>query len=181
MNSFEKLSDTFGVDNSIEVIEDSKNLNEKIVATLNGQKYTIEDIEYMKTELMNLIETNRKVLDELGNCCKVGAPPRMFEVFATLSSTLAANIAELAKLEQAQTNYQVIETKEEMARESMNQKERLHTARIANESNKGQEGPTLIQNNTYNLTSKELLKMIKSAQENALINTQNIKPEFDLE
>ena len=68
--SFDTLNDTFNIDNDIEDIEEHE---EKIVPkkSTKNQKYSLEDLEYMKTELQDRIESNRIVCEELKNCCKV--------------------------------------------------------------------------------------------------------------
>ena len=69
--SFDTLNDTFNIDNDIEDMEDKE--EEKIVTKKSAktQKYSLEDLEYMKTELQDRIESNRIVCEELKNCCKV--------------------------------------------------------------------------------------------------------------
>lgn len=68
--SFDTLNDTFNIDNDIEDMEEHE---EKVVPKKSAktQKYSLEDLEYMKTELQDRIESNRIVCEELKNCCKV--------------------------------------------------------------------------------------------------------------
>lgn len=68
--SFDTLNDTFNIDNDIEDMEEHE---EKVVPkkSAKNQKYSLEDLEYMKTELQDRIESNRIVCEELKNCCKV--------------------------------------------------------------------------------------------------------------
>lgn len=177
MKQFESLSDTFDIEDTVKELTEVTEKKQEIAAVIRDQKYTLDDVEYMKAELQSLIASNRQVLDVLSNCCKVGAAPRFFEVYATLSNTVTTNVMELAKLEKIITDYQVTETKEEIATANMESKERLAQAKLENSS------PTLIQNNTTNnlcVTSSELMAMIAKADEDAKINTDNISMEFDL-
>lgn len=179
MKQFESLSDTFDIEDTVKELSEVTEKKQEIAAVIRDQKYTLDDVEYMKAELQDLIASNRQVLDVLSNCCKVGAAPRFFEVYATLSNTVTTNVMELAKLEKIITDYQVTEAKEDLATANMESKERLMQAKIEQTSN----NPTLIQNNTTNnlcVTSSELMAMIAKADEDAKINTDNIKAEFDL-
>lgn len=184
MKQFDSLSDTFNVNNDCEeIIEQTIAKKEEIQNGIKSQKYTIEDSEFIKTEIQDLIATNRQVLEALAESCKVGAPPRLFEVYATLSNTIAGNIMDLLKTEETITNYQVVEAKEELAKRSLESKEKAMQARLTANHQQNELAnpmPTAIQNNYY-FTSKELLKMALEAKKDAEINTQNIKPEFNLD
>lgn len=157
--SFDKLNDTFDVDNDI---EDMENQEEKVVPkkSTKSQKYSLEDLEYMKTELQDRIESNRIVCEELKNCCKVGAAPRIFEVYAKLSMTISEDIMHLADLNRQITDYQIVESKEDMRRKEIELKQQNVLKRIEAGANKMPQSVTQINNNTYNMTSKDLLDKV---------------------
>ena len=158
--SFDKLNDTFDVDNDI---EDMENQEEKVVPkkSTKSQKYSLEDLEYMKTELQDRIESNRIVCEELKNCCKVGAAPRIFEVYAKLSMTISEDIMHLADLNRQITDYQIVESKEDMRRKEIELKQQNALKRIEAGAKGGvPQNVTQINNNTYNMTSKDLLDKV---------------------
>lgn len=157
--SFDTLNDTFNIDNDI---EDMENQEEKVVPkkSTKSQKYSLEDLEYMKTELQDRIESNRIVCEELKNCCKVGAAPRIFEVYAKLSMTISEDIMHLADLNRQITDYQIVESKEDMRRKEIELKQQNVLKRIEAGANKMPQSVTQINNNTYNMTSKDLLDKV---------------------
>ena len=104
MSVNEILADTFDIDLSEKQVEDTSARIQEIKTDVANQKYTLEDKEYIRAELQSLIELNRTVLETLGEQCKLGAPPRMYEVFSTLSNSVAANLMDLAKLNQTITD-----------------------------------------------------------------------------
>lgn len=73
--SFDKLNDTFNVDNDIEDIDEGVEKitleNTKAKSKKKSQKYTLEDLEFLKTELQDRIENNRIVANELAQTLKV--------------------------------------------------------------------------------------------------------------
>ena len=154
--SFDTLNDTFNIDNDIEDMDQQEEKVQPKTVTKN-QKYTLEDLEYMKTELQDRIESNRIVCEELKNCCKVGAPPRMFEVYAKLSMTISEDIMHLADLNRQITDYQIVENKENMRKQEIELKQQNILKRLESGSNKMPQNVTQINNNTYNMTSKDLL------------------------
>ena len=70
-----------------EAVSESPKYIEKVEEKLKNQKYNIDDIEYMKTELMSLIATNQTVLAGLADQLKIGCPPHMYDVFRNLTET----------------------------------------------------------------------------------------------
>ena len=181
--SYDTFNDTFNIDNDIENMEEKE---EKVVPkkSTKTQKYSLEDLEYMKTELQDRIESNRIVCEELKNCCKVGAPPRMFEVYAKLSMTISEDIMHLADLNRQITDYQIVESKEDMRRQEIELKQQNALKRIeAGARGSVPQNVTQINNNTYNMTSKDLLdKVIDEMGETGDVIT-DIKdlPKFNFE
>lgn len=180
--SFDTLNDTFNIDNDIEDIEEQE---EKVAPkkAAKNQKYSLEDLEYMKTELQDRIESNRIVCEELKNCCKVGAPPRMFEVYAKLSMTISEDIMHLADLNRQITDYQIVESKEEMRRKEIELKQQNVLKKIEASSTKGPQSLTQINHNTYNITSKDLLNKVidEMGEEGDVITDIKDLPKFNFE
>lgn len=161
MNVFESL------DNEFDLAEEIKQTEEKTIkkiqevkADISTQKYNLEDKEYIKSELQDLISTNRIVLETLRDQIKIGCDLGFVTSFATISKTITENIAELIKLEKQVTDYQVTENNENLRREAMEQKERIANNRLI--AHKG--GPQSLSqtNNIICGNSKELLDMILS-------------------
>lgn len=197
MKQFDSLCDTFNIDgvdeNTIKASLDTPNLapvpeaeeddedteDENAEVSFKGQKYTLKSFKYMKALLQEKIHTDTGVLEKMEEMCKVGANARLFEVYATLSNTIASHIRQLQDMEKVMTDYRVIEEKEKLQRESMAQKE--HMLQIKAEQGSG--GNTYnIQNNTQiSLTSSELEAMIEKADADKKINTEQISTEFNLE
>lgn len=178
--SFDTLNDTFNVDNDIEDMEDSVEHKTESKPKSN-QKYTLEDLEYMKTELQDRIESNRIVCEELKNCCKVGAPPRMFEVYAKLSMTISEDIMHLADLNRQITDYRVVESKEKMRQQEFELKQQQMLKKIESASKPGSpQSVTQINNNTYNITSKDLLqKVMEEVEDDDCITDPAKLPKYD--
>lgn len=194
MKQFDSLCDTFNIDG----VDDNKIKNEllnveatqPVVAVpektdedeanivFKGQKYTLKSLEYMRVMLQEKISQDTHVLETLGQMCKLNAQARYFEVYATLSNTVASHIKQLQDLEKTITDYQIVQTKEEMQKASMEQKERMARAKAANSP----AAQTLIQNNTTNLylSSSELDKMVDMAEQDAHAIADKISTEFDL-
>lgn len=181
--SFDTLNDTFNIDNDIEDMEEKE---EKVVPkkSTKTQKYTLDDLEYLKTELQDRIENNRIVANELAQTLKVGAPPRLYEVYAKLSSTISDDIMHLADISRQITDYQIVESKEEMRRKEIELKQQNALKRIeAGARGNVPQNVTQINNNTYNMTSKDLLdKVIDEMGETGDVIT-DIKdlPKFNFE
>lgn len=158
--SFDTLNDTFNIGNDIEDMEEKE---EKVVPkkSAKNQKYTLDDLEYLKTELQDRIENNRIVANELAQTLKVGAPPRLYEVYAKLSSTISDDIMHLADISRQITDYQIVESKEEMRRKEIELKQQNVLKRIeAGAKGNVPQNVTQINNNTYNMTSKDLLDKV---------------------
>lgn len=190
MKQFDKLCETFNIDGlpdktvADELLD--KDVQENAVSDdmndeaetieYKGQKYTLKSFQYMKLMLQEKIAQDQKVLETCGQMCKLNAQARYFEVYSTLSNTVAGHLKQLQELEKVETDYQVIQSKEAMQKAAMEQKERMAASRAS--------AQTLIQNNTTNnnlfLSSSELDAMIEKAEEDTRINTKEITTDFDL-
>jgi len=178
--SFDTLNDTFNINNDIEDMDEG---GEEIKPAKESkkQKYSLENLEYIKTELQDRIESNRIVCEELKTCCKVGAPPRMFEVYAKLSMTISEDIMHLADIERQITDYQVVESKEKMRQQEFELKQQQALKRIEGAAKtSGPQSLTQINNNTYNITSKDLLqKVMEEVDDDDCITDPKDLPTYD--
>lgn len=174
MSVSQTIADAFDIDLSTQQVEESTERINEIKTSAAQQKYTLEDKEYIRAELQSLIELNRTVLETLGENCKLGAPPRLYEVYASLSNTVATNLMDLAKLNQTMTDYQVKETDENLRVANMEARQQ----QIAQQSN--QPHSVNVQNNTYNFTSNEMLNMLKQLNLAKEVTHVEELPKFDL-
>lgn len=174
MSVSQTIADAFDIDLSTKQVEDSTERINEIKTSAAEQKYTLEDKEYIRAELQSLIELNRTVLETLGENCKLGAPPRLYEVYASLSNTVATNLMDLAKLNQTMTDYQVKETDENLRVANMEARQK----QIAQQSNQPQS--VNVQNNTYNFTSNDMLNMLKQLNLQKEVTPIEELPKFDL-
>lgn len=174
MSVSQTIADAFDIDLSTQQVEESTERINEIKTSAAQQKYTLEDKEYIRAELQSLIELNRTVLETLGENCKLGAPPRLYEVYASLSNTVATNLMDLAKLNQTMTDYQVKETDENLRVANMEARQK----QIAQQSNQPQS--VNVQNNTYNFTSNEMLNMLKQLNLTKEVTPVEELPKFDL-
>lgn len=71
MSVSQTIADAFDIDLSEKQVEDVAERINEIKTNVAQQKYTLEDKEYIKTELQSLIELNRSVLETLGEQCKL--------------------------------------------------------------------------------------------------------------
>ena len=178
--SFDTLNDTFNINNDIEDMDEGGE-ELKPAKESKKQKYSLENLEYIKTELQDRIESNRIVCEELKTCCKVGAPPRMFEVYAKLSMTISEDIMHLADIERQITVYQVVESKEKMRQQEFELKQQQALKRIEGAAKPGApQSLTQINNNTYNITSKDLLqKVMEEVDDDDCITDPKDLPTYD--
>lgn len=163
-NIFETLDQEFDIQEEIKQTEErTVEKIEEITEGIKTQKYDLEDKNYLKSELQDLISTNRLVLETLAGQIKFGCDLGLVTSFATISKTITDNIAEMIKLEKQITDYQVVESNEEMKREAMEQKERIANNRI--NSKKSLPNSLNQTNNIICGNSKELLDMFLSKKQ----------------
>lgn len=103
--SFEKIANKLGteyvetavvsaIENEIEEVKEKK--NELVKFSKND--ITLEDKEYLNTEIKSLVKISKGVLEKLNKDIKIGTPPRVAEVFATLANSIVAQLKELREL-----------------------------------------------------------------------------------
>lgn len=157
--NFKNLNDTFNVDGAdIDLDEDLSTEEKPINTQTTQQKYRLKNHDYLLVEWQAQVESLRSVADEMRQCCKVGAPPRMFEVYAGMEDKISSILEKIKQLEETETDYQVTETKEALAKKQIEIKQQNALRRLE----KGTTPTTLVQQNiqqNYNMTSKELLDM----------------------
>lgn len=177
-NSSEQgLAEAFDIELTKKGIDESSVKIKRITTDLSEQKYKLEDKQYIQEELKMLIESNKNVLYSLGNQCKMGASPRMYEVYSTLSNSITNNLMDLAKLNQLVTDYQV--TEDNLVQKEKSNRTKQEMIRMSRQNSQSES--TLIQNNTYNFTSNDMLNMLSKIDiEKKITNTDEL-PEFNLD
>ena len=141
MGVFDNLKDEFNIEEAETQVKTTiATANEKIEEVKEGiktQKYTLEDKEYIKAELQDLIASDREVMESMKDMILNGAgTPNMYAVYATLSKSVRENVQQLKELSKDITDYQVIESNEEFKEKTLASKERLAEKRLAGKSNK---------------------------------------------
>jgi hypothetical protein len=141
------------------------------VDILGDDNFQIEDVDYLELEMKSAVESIDTVMTKMEDDIKIGSPPRMYEAFSQLASAKVTALKELFNFRRG-----VAETK-------LKAKYLL----VHNEANKIKERAVLLKNkkedkpvniNTINITSKELLEMAQSAQQNSELN--EIDTNFDV-
>lgn len=181
MGVFDNLKDEFNIEEAeTQVKTVISNANEKIEEVKEGiktQKYTLEDKEYIKAELQDLIASDREVMEELKNMILNGAgTPNMYAVYATLSKSVRENVQQLKELSKDITDYQVIESNEQFKEKTLASKERLAEKRLAGKAANNAPGQ-ITQNNTYIFNPKEQYEIMKKLD---LPAAKIEHPDFDL-
>lgn len=181
MGVFDNLKDEFNIEEAeTQVKTVISNANEKIEEVKEGikiQKYTLEDKEYIKAELQDLIASDREVMEELKNMILNGAgTPNMYAVYATLSKSVRENVQQLKDLSKDITDYQVIESNEQFKEKTLASKERLAEKRLAGKAANNAPGQ-ITQNNTYIFNPKEQYEIMKKLD---LPAAKIEHPDFDL-
>ena len=181
MGVFDNLKDEFNIEEAeTQVKTVISNANEKIEEVKEGiktQKYTLEDKEYIKAELQDLIASDREVMEELKNMILNGAgTPNMYAVYATLSKSVRENVQQLKELSKDITDYQVIESSEQFKEKTLASKERLAEKRLAGKAANNAPGQ-ITQNNTYIFNPKEQYEIMKKLD---LPAAKIEHPDFDL-
>jgi GTPase SAR1 family protein len=193
-NQFKSLCDEFNIEptsdekvlseitpQAVQELRDERNDDDAVI-DYKGQKYTLKHLKLLETYWQEKIAADGDVLETLRQMCKVGAAPRYFEVYSSLSTTQASHLKELELLNKIITDYQVQESKEKMQKESMDQKERLLQMKADQNAALLGGGDTYnIQNNNFVVTSSQLLEMSQKADEEAKALEDSIHAEFNLE
>lgn len=130
-------------------IEELKEKKDKLVNSDND----LEDVEYMKFELKSLMSCGRMILDKLEEDIKIGSKVRNHEVYFMGINSLRDILKELREL-----NKTVVDVK---------MKNKM-TNVLANN----------VENNTLNIGSRELLQLIKNAQNTSQL--KEITAEFNI-
>tara|TARA_R110001606_G_scaffold88448_6_gene199279 strand:- start:6703 stop:7212 length:510 start_codon:yes stop_codon:yes gene_type:complete len=107
---------------------------------------TLEDKEYMELEIKTLISSAKFVMDKLEEDVKIGAKPRVYEVYATLTKAVLDSIKELRELNLSIENLK-------LSKEKLNLKKEI--------------GSTT--SNTVNLqiSGRDMFKMLANAKKQA--------------
>ena len=183
MDVFKSLKEEFNIEEDIEEAKNqvagTQEKIEEIEQNLADQKYNLEDKEYSKLELQDLIASDRAVLEVLKEDAVNGAGPATIMAYATISKSVRENVAKLIDLEKQITDYQVTESNEDYRERVLEAKERASERRLAASrqalpnSTPGQ----LTQNNTYIFNAKDQFKALCETERKEVPVEQ---PEFDL-
>lgn len=164
---YESLNRTFEMDfkdhesteNTIKVVESMANSSKELQKVIEEQRYNLADRDYLIEQLKDLYDVQKYALESLSETLRVGAPPRAYECFATLSNSLAETLKTIMMTNKITTDYKVQENKEERLKAKGN-------------------GPTTVNNNLM-ISSSELLKLLNNAKQNSQLNS--IEAKFNLE
>lgn len=160
-NPFKGLDETF--DTSYDEKEAKKQVakienNIKEIDTkkkdLKNNLVVMNDVPYIKEELMTLISSSKNILEKLEDDIKVGSPARMYEVYATLLNSITNELKELRQL-----NYDA--------------------AQLEIEQNKKKSLSELNPNDKVLLSSDALLDMISTASKQSEMN--RIDADFEIQ
>jgi hypothetical protein len=111
-----------------------------------GDATTLEDKEYMELEIKTLISSAKFVMDKLEEDVKIGAKPRVYEVYATLTKAVLDSIKELRELNLSIENLK-------LSKEKLKLKKEIGNAAPSNVN--------------LQLSGKDMFKMLAAAQEQA--------------
>lgn len=149
-----KLDDEFNLSELPEHTEEKEVFEDAVVqiketkakiSEFKNQKYDINDKEYIREQLVNLIDLNRSVLENVALQCKIGAPPGTFMSFTQISNAITANIQELLSLNKMLTDYQI---KDDL---------------VNKKKGTGVQNAQNIQNNTFVMNHEDLVKHLTEA------------------
>lgn len=178
MDAFEGLKEEFNIDEVEEKVEETSEKIEAIAENIAKQKYNLEDKEYLKLELQDLIASDREVMNVLKDECTAGAGPQLLMAYTALSKSVRENIAKLMDLEKQITDYQVTESNEEFREKVLESKERAAERRLS-AAQRALPGTTgqLTQNNTYIFNAKDQFKALTESER---VEVKVDEPKFDL-
>jgi len=116
---------------------------------------TMTDTPYIRQEIMGLIQSSTMIVGRLETDLKVGSPPRMYEVYATLLNAVTNSLKELRQLNLDVANLEVEQTKKVTLEDV--------------------QGP----NDKISLSAGDLLKMVKAAGADSQMN--DVDADFKIE
>lgn len=85
--------------------------NEIVTKVKNAEELTLRDAELIRSEIQEMIASSKFILDTMEQTLQVGAPPRAFEVYATLIHSRLAILKELKDLSKTEIDVKVINNK----------------------------------------------------------------------
>ena len=183
--SFQQLNDTFNVDcDDIDLNDDLKETEETDIDTNNykNQKYKLNSHDYLIVELQDQIERIRSAAEDLRQCLKAAAPPRLYEVYSNMEEKISNNLMRIKELEETETDYQVTETKEKIAQKNLEIKQQNTMLRLQKNTGANQQPGQVLINNQTNIyqTSSQLLDEVLSEDEKDDVKSNIITNEKDL-
>jgi glycerol-3-phosphate responsive antiterminator len=146
-----------------EILKLDSLINDVQQVKTNTNFLTLEDKEFLKVELVEVISTMKHVVRFMEEqYTKVGTKPSEFESFAMVSEKLLNAIKELRVL-----NMDILNST--LAQKRLQQALEIKTGNTTNN----------VQNNVYMLDSKSLDDMIKNAEKNRRIDSIEVDFETD--
>lgn len=146
---YDPLNDALNIDYDPDKIVEKAETDIKSLSTASKKiegAVTLEDKEYMELEIKTLIQSAKFVMDKLEEDVKIGAKPRVYEVYATLTKAVLDSIKELRELNLSIENL------------------KLSKEKLALKKEIGSTGSPSV---NLQLSGKDMFKMLAAAQEQA--------------
>lgn len=182
-DNFDKLRDTFNIEEKVKEAEvftmETKKKITEVKTNLNQKKYNLEQLEYVRVELQDILATSKRVMDKLAEECECAASLKVYDSFANVQSKVIANVKELFQVEKDVVDYQIKEDAMRLKEIAIEEKSKLAQAKLQAKS-KLPDGSTITQNNIILTKSSDLLDKLLEAQKNSKVNTTEL-PTFELE
>ncbi|MFW6219658.1 MAG: hypothetical protein ACOCZ5_00135 [bacterium] len=102
----------------ISTIDDKKNNIKQNLVVMN-------DVSYIKEELIGLISSSKNILEKLEDDIKVGSPARMYEVYASLLNSITNELKELRQLNYEVAQLEVEQHKKKTLDDLQNPKDKI--------------------------------------------------------
>lgn len=85
--------------------------NDLVERVQNTSEMSLRDAELIRSEIQEMIASSKVILERLEETLQIGAPPRAFEVYATLMNSRLSGLKELKDLSKTEIDVKVINNK----------------------------------------------------------------------
>lgn len=85
--------------------------NDLVERVQSSTELSLRDAELIRSEIHEMIASSKVILERLEETLQIGAPPRAFEVYATLMNSRLSGLKELKELSKAEIDVKVINNK----------------------------------------------------------------------
>ncbi|MCQ2209610.1 MAG: hypothetical protein MJZ34_04910 [Paludibacteraceae bacterium] len=177
---FKTLEETFNVDETEDFVKKTAERIEEIrseVCDTETEGHTLEDKEYIKFELQNLIASNKNILQMFENQILAGAPPSFALSYVKISQLITENLSKLHELNKSVIDIDMNDIRLAQRDREIDLKEELVNRKVAQIGVDGNGGTTNIQQNNLYLTSEQMTKKLQE------LNAPKVNyemPKFDL-